>query len=188
MGTRKQFNPEDWRRTIVFQGETILIRPAEPSDKDFVWKGFQAQDSSFYQYLIPITKKLVDMWYEKIDFSRSIPLDAFVLNDRGVISEFIGNATMGIGSSPLDRHIGGIGMSVFPRYQRRGIGTILLEMIIEIAKILQLRRLELTVVKENIPAIRLYEKLGFEKEGLLRKKLHRDGKDYDMFYMGLILG
>ncbi|MFQ5980344.1 MAG: GNAT family N-acetyltransferase [Candidatus Heimdallarchaeota archaeon] len=181
------FDPAAWYETIIINDEKILIRPAISEDKEYVWKAFQAQDDDFFKFLIQITREMVEIWYKKIDYSRSIPLDAFVVEDGSEqIRHFIGNATLGIGG-PRHEHVGGIGMSVIPSYQRRGIGTILIETLIEIGKSLKLRKLVLHVVKENTPAIRLYEKVGFEKEGILRKHHHLDGKDHDMVCMGLLL-
>ncbi|MBN8192510.1 GNAT family N-acetyltransferase [Bacillus sp. NTK074B] len=53
---------------------------------------------------------------------------------------------------------------------------------------LNLHRLQLTVFSYNERAIRLYESLGFRKEGSYRQFLQRDGKRYDMFLFGLLAG
>jgi RimJ/RimL family protein N-acetyltransferase len=44
----------------------------------------------------------------------------------------------------------------------------------------------LHVFKTNIRAIRSYEKIGFVKEGLLRKAAHIDGKYLDIVVMGIL--
>ena len=51
---------------------------------------------------------------------------------------------------------------------------------------LNLRRVTLTVFEYNPRAIRSYEKTGFQHEGRLRGALLRDGKRWDMFYMGIL--
>ncbi|MCA1059551.1 GNAT family N-acetyltransferase [Rossellomorea aquimaris] len=51
---------------------------------------------------------------------------------------------------------------------------------------LNLYRIQLTVFSYNERAIRLYESLGFMKEGSYRQFLQRDGKRYDMFLFGLL--
>jgi putative acetyltransferase len=43
--------------------------------------------------------------------------------------------------------------------------------------------MELTVYTDNAAAIRLYEKFGFEKEGLLRSFGYRDGQYVDVYTM-----
>ena len=51
---------------------------------------------------------------------------------------------------------------------------------------LNLHRLQLTVFAYNEAAIRLYERLGFQREGAFREYLLRDGKRYDMLLYGLL--
>ena len=51
---------------------------------------------------------------------------------------------------------------------------------------LMLVRVELTVFADNERAIHLYEKLGFEKEGLKRMTTVRDGKYADEYMMARI--
>ncbi len=46
-----------------------------------------------------------------------------------------------------------------------------------------IRRIELNVFTDNLPAIRLYEKFGFEREGTLRNDAYRDGKYVDAHVM-----
>ncbi|MBV6392581.1 MAG: hypothetical protein KPEEDBHJ_01803 [Anaerolineales bacterium] len=51
---------------------------------------------------------------------------------------------------------------------------------------LNLRRVTLTVFEYNPRAIRSYEKAGFRHEGRLRGALLKDGKRWDMLYMGIL--
>lgn len=54
-------------------------------------------------------------------------------------------------------------------YRNQGIGTLLLENLILLAKDLNISTLFLEVNDQNKPAIHLYEKLGFEKLGVRKK-------------------
>jgi L-phenylalanine/L-methionine N-acetyltransferase len=82
------------------------------------------------------------------------------------------------------RHVGDIGMSVHDDFQRRGIGSALMAALINVADDwLDLKRLELTVYADNAPAIRLYQKFGFEVEGTLRGYAFRAGQYVDSFFM-----
>jgi RimJ/RimL family protein N-acetyltransferase len=51
---------------------------------------------------------------------------------------------------------------------------------------INLRRVTLSVFEYNPRAIRSYEKTGFQHEGRLRGALLRDGKRWDMLYMGIL--
>lgn len=54
-------------------------------------------------------------------------------------------------------------------YRNQGIGTLLLENLILLAKDFNISTLFLEVNEQNKPAIHLYEKLGFEKLGVRKK-------------------
>jgi putative acetyltransferase len=82
------------------------------------------------------------------------------------------------------RHVAAIGMGVADDMNGKGIGTALLEALIEAAdKWLDIHRLELTVFADNERAIALYERYGFEREGLLRDYAYRDGRYADVITM-----
>jgi putative acetyltransferase len=89
--------------------------------------------------------------------------------------------------SPRRWHVGEIGMAVHDQWQGRGIGTALLRAAVDLAdRWLNLRRLELTVYTDNEPAIRLYRRFGFEREGLLRKYAFRDGVFVDAYTLARV--
>jgi len=84
-------------------------------------------------------------------------------------------------------HVGDIGISVHDAYAGRGIGRTLLTAILDLAdNWLAVRRLELTVFADNIPAIALYESFGFEREGYLRAYAFRAGAYVDALAMARV--
>ena len=92
----------------------------------------------------------------------------------------IGAATLRVCPSPRMRHVGTVGLFVHTEYQNMGVGTALLKTLLDLAdNWLMLVRVELEVYADNERAIHLYEKLGFEKEGLLRMTTVRDGRYVD---------
>jgi len=81
-------------------------------------------------------------------------------------------------------HVGQIGMGVHDDFTGRGVGSALLAALIDTAdNWLAIKRVELTVYVDNAPAIRLYEKFGFETEGRLRAFAFRNGEYVDAFTM-----
>ena len=75
-------------------------------------------------------------------------------------------------------------MSVHDDYAGRGVGTALMAALTEQAdRWLGLRRIELTVWTDNAAAIALYERFGFEREGLHRAFALRDGEYVDALAM-----
>jgi RimJ/RimL family protein N-acetyltransferase len=86
------------------------------------------------------------------------------------------------------RHVGEVGVSVAREWRRRGVGRRLLETAIEAARMSpELSRLSLRVFASNVPAIRLYESLGFAVEGRRPSHLRVRGRDDDLILMGLSL-
>jgi ribosomal protein S18 acetylase RimI-like enzyme len=84
--------------------------------------------------------------------------------------------------TPLDasRHVLMInGLAVDPELQGRGVGRALLEAALAEARRRGARKLSLRVLGDNERARALYERAGFEVEGVLRAEFHLDGRDVD---------
>lgn len=64
------------------------------------------------------------------------------------------------------------GLAIHPSFAGKGLGAAMMKAIIKYAKEKGFLRIELSVLITNEKAIRLYEKAGFEKEGVLRKYSH----------------
>jgi RimJ/RimL family protein N-acetyltransferase len=72
-------------------------------------------------------------------------------------------------------------------YWGRGYGTDVMNILLRFAFIeINLRRVTLTVFEYNPRAIRSYEKAGFQHEGRLRQVLNKEGKRWDMVFMGIL--
>lgn len=81
-------------------------------------------------------------------------------------------------------HAGQFGLAVHDAYAGRGAGTALLAAVIDLAdNWLNLKRLELSVYADNTRAIALYERFGFEREGLRRAYAWRNGAHVDSVAM-----
>ncbi|MCB0168455.1 MAG: GNAT family N-acetyltransferase [Anaerolineae bacterium] len=83
-------------------------------------------------------------------------------------------------------HAGELGMAVVAAYRGRGLGYRLLEATINKALENGLSRIELEVFASNQVAKALYEKLGFEQEGIKRRARYLDGIWDDLIMMALL--
>lgn len=100
--------------------------------------------------------------------------------------EVAGFITFKGGAKIRKRHAGEMGISVRKKYWGLGIASLLLEVLIEWAKGTQIiRKIDLLTRADNEKAIRLYEKYGFKKEGILTRDLCINGVFYDSVSMGL---
>ncbi|MCP4140957.1 MAG: GNAT family N-acetyltransferase [Chloroflexi bacterium] len=81
-----------------------------------------------------------------------------------------------------------VGIGIGERdYWGKGYGTDAMQILAHYAfEELGLYRLNLNVFSYNTRAIRSYEKVGYKVEGTVREALHRDGKRYDLIFMGLL--
>lgn len=74
-----------------------------------------------------------------------------------------------------------------PDYRGRGYGEDAMKLTLRYAFYeLNLYRVGLSVHSNNERAVRLYEKLGFQREGVIRGWLNRDGHRHDLIWMGLL--
>lgn len=81
-------------------------------------------------------------------------------------------------------HVAGLGMAVHDDYQNKGIGTALMRSILDMTdNWLNIRRVELDVYTDNLRAVHLYKKFGFEIEGVRRDFAFRDGEYVDAYHM-----
>lgn len=72
-------------------------------------------------------------------------------------------------------------------FQRKGYGTESTKMLVDYGfKNLQLHKISLEVYEFNKEAIKMYERLGFVKEGHYRKHSFKDGKYVDLIFMSLL--
>lgn len=84
-------------------------------------------------------------------------------------------------------HRGSLGMGLLPDYRGQGIGTRLLQKVIEKARVSGLEKIELNVYTQNKSAIALYKNLGFEEEGLVKKYRRLEGQYFDCLIMAKFL-
>jgi RimJ/RimL family protein N-acetyltransferase len=69
----------------------------------------------------------------------------------------------------------------------KGYGAEAMALVLDFAfRELNLHGIHITVFSYNQRAIKLYENLGFQREGVYREYLHRDGQRHDMLLYGIL--
>ena len=87
------------------------------------------------------------------------------------------------------RHIGDLFIVIGQKYWNNGLGSLLLEEVVEWAQASGvLRRLQLTVQTRNQAAVHLYQKYGFVIEGRQERGAYiEEGKFIDVYLMGKLI-
>jgi RimJ/RimL family protein N-acetyltransferase len=92
------------------------------------------------------------------------------------------------GRLPRLQHTGEFGMAVRQPYWGLGIGSLMLDTLIDWSQNTDvIKKINLRVRTDNQRAIAMYRHKGFVLEGTIRKEIFLDGKFYDHHWMGLEL-
>ncbi|MBV9926047.1 MAG: GNAT family N-acetyltransferase [Acidobacteria bacterium] len=160
------------------QVEGLTIRRAEPDDYTALYEMFYSP--KLYANTLQLPYPSHELWRRRV----AEPGEG-VHNLVAVVGErVVGMFSLHAFQRPRRQHAGEIGMSVHDDWHGKGVGSALMRAGIDLAdNWLNLTRLELEVYTDNEPAIRLYERFGFEREGLLRQHAYRDGRYADSYFM-----
>ncbi|MCL2544511.1 MAG: GNAT family N-acetyltransferase [Clostridia bacterium] len=164
----------------------FTIRPVQPGDG----KGINAlrRMPGVFENILGIPSERVQFSEEFVQSTnRSSHQFVAVTEDEAGGERIIGTAGLSVYDNPRTRHTGGVGVMVHAGHQHQGVGTRLMEALLDIAdNWLMLVRVELTVFVDNAGAITLYEKLGFVIEGTKRAAAIRGGRYMDEYMMARI--
>lgn len=156
----------------------IVVRRAEPDDFAGLAWTFTGRSAAGGTLQNPYPSAAE--WKERL----ADPKQAYVLVAL-VDGKIVGHAGLHrMQLSARRAHCWGIGMAVHDDWQGRGVGTRLLEAIVDLAdNWIGALRLELTVYTDNDRAVRLYERFGFAHEGTHRAFALREGAYVDAYAM-----
>lgn len=176
------------RKRQLRNGTVLLIREAVPEDAPALLGYIQAisGESSFLTFG-PGEFELTEAKEEKVlRRYRDSDNQLYLL---GLVDDSIVTAlSFSAGRRPRVRHSGELGMSVRKPYWGLGIGSCMLDTLIEWARAtLSIKKINLRVRTDNRRAIQLYKGRGFVREGTIRKEIFLDGQYYDLYWMGLEL-
>ena len=85
------------------------------------------------------------------------------------------------------RHCGTLVIGLLPEHRGKGLGRQLITACIAKAPDIGVTRIELDARADNGPAIHLYERTGFVREGLKKNGLRMSGQYFDAITMALLL-
>jgi RimJ/RimL family protein N-acetyltransferase len=169
------------KAVLLKDGRKVGLRTFQLSDKEGLISMYSALSQESLRWSMPpYNRERIEWWTSNLE------------NRIGLVARegdrVIGHLQISIDTSPPFRDAGDLMIYLHQDFQNAGLGAALISEGIRQAHERRLHRLELTVVADNHRAVRLYEKLGFQREGLKRENyLGEDGKYHDEIVMGMIL-
>jgi len=171
------------KMTTLPTGLHVTVRLMNPADRDGLLGLFTCATKDDLQYFRDdvTNRELVSSWAEHVDIHRVVPLVA------EVGGRIVGQGTLHRGRG-YNRHVAEVRVFVCREFRGRGVGTALIQGIIDVAKLLGLHHIFTLGVSSKPQDIRAFEGLGFRTEGMLRDRfMDAEGNTYDMVEMALHL-
>ncbi|RIK31444.1 MAG: N-acetyltransferase [Anaerolineae bacterium] len=162
----------------------IVLGPLKNSDSNVLWSWINNRDQVLFNAPYkPVHESQHQAWFESI-----LKRDDVVIFGIRLIktNELIGACQLHhidplSRSAELQVRLGAVGE------RNKGYGTEAVRQLLRFGfNDLNLHRVYLHVFSANAPAIRVYEKLGLSREGLLRQAVHLDGRYEDVILMGIL--
>lgn len=171
----------DVKEIPLKDGRKVRIRPYRSSDREGMVSMYaDLSEETLRWSMPPYNRQRIERWTS--DLENNIILLAFE-NAR-----VVGHLQISRATNDRFRGKGELFIYLHQEYQNVGLGRAMMTEAIALARRRALHRIELTVVAENHRGLKLYEDVGFQREGLKRENYRgEDGRYYDEIVMGLLL-
>ncbi len=157
--------------------QQVVVRPVRVEDAEAIWS--ITRQEGVIETILALPSDRVE---QRAKAFANLSEDAHYFVAE-VMGHVVGMAGLSVGRGRL-RHSGHVFLFVDRAHQGQGIGTRLLETLLDLAdRWLLLRRVELTVFVENERGRKLYERLGFVVEGRRKMSVISQGELKDEFLM-----
>mgnify|MGYP005775168369 CR=1 FL=1 len=130
-----------------------------------------------------INFKVDEIWFDNYMKNRSSNVRCSIIDDESKLIGLVSLTGINMLNQSADFHI----MIGNKESQGKGAGTFAVKEILNHAfNNLNLHRVELTVLKNNERAMKLYEKSGFKREGTLRQVYYKNGSFVDAYIYSIL--
>ena len=166
---------------VFLRGEDVTLRTIEEDDIEFLRDAINLPEvRAGLTTAFPINAEQEREYFEE-QVSNREDVNLAICHD----GEIIGT----IGLHDLDQRAGNceLGIWLAPEYHGRGYGTEASDLLTDYAfRELRMHRVMARVLATNEASARIWEKLGFEEEGVHRDEAFTDGEYVDMRYFGVL--
>lgn len=167
--------------------DKLIIRKAKPKDAknilDYLEKtSAQSDFLSFKPGELKISVK------EEINYINALNKPNCIFLIAEVAEEIVGKITLTGGKTSRIKHVAELSISVDKAYWGKGVSSELIKQALDWArKTGVITKISLKVNQNNPAAIKLYKKMGFQKEGRLKNDLKINTKYIDSILMGKMI-
>lgn len=162
----------------------LIVRPAEISDsRALIYLLLELEQET--EYLV--IDRYMDVEQQKAlinQYDQSMNSIYLVIESD---DQFVGIATLAGSQLPLQSHRATLGIALLEDYWGYGIGSLLVEELLDFAAHSNIEMITLEVVSENIKAINLYKKYKFNEVGRFSNYLKYKHLTYDAVLMERIV-
>ena len=143
-------------------GTRVLLRPLVKEDRERLLDFFTPVSQEDLQYFrSDVTKpEVINGWIDSLDYTKVLPVVAIV-SDR-----IVGEATLHFGAGPY-RHVAEARIFLSKEFRRRGLGTLVIRTMNDMARKLGLQRLMVQVVADQRQVIKAFQGHGYVLEATL---------------------
>ena len=168
-------------------GEHVFLR--EYREEDFIAIRGWINDPEVTGHLSPLfdtvqTEAMTRSFFDKVS-KNELPGHYFIIADK-MTGAYLGQVDLRTNNDPSRQ--AGLAIVIPERKHRgKGYGREAMTLLLDFAFArLNLHKVWLHVLTANEPAIKLYEALGFQRDGVLRDEVFRDGRYLDMYVMAIL--
>jgi L-amino acid N-acyltransferase YncA len=171
-----------YRKFVTLRnGRRVMFRFLSEQDREGLIQLFQEAPEEDTRFLKQDVKdlKLVNYWLDNLNYRRVLPLVAVELEGNRII----GDATLHRGKHAA-KHIGEVRIFVSRDFRNLGLGSIMLEELINLSFQENLKLLRAEVLADHKKVVKAFRSKGFEIKGNLEDYfLRKDGVTHDVVLM-----
>lgn len=168
------------KKVVLDDSSEVTFRPLRKDDEkalsDF-FKDLPLRDRACLKEDVA-DPKVIENWIYSLDYDNVLPVVA--MSD----GKIVGDVTLHFNPIGWTKHQGEIRLTTDTHYRGKGLGTMLAQDVIDIAKQLGLELLSIEMAPELYEAFSLFEKLGFTRAAVLKGFIiDLDGNETDLILM-----
>jgi L-amino acid N-acyltransferase YncA len=171
-----------YRKFVTLQnGKRIMFRFLNNQDREELIRLFQEAPEEDLRFLKQDVKniKLVNFWVDNINYQKVLPLLAIDLEGNNIIAD----ATLHRGKHAA-KHIGEVRIFVSRPFRNLGVGSLMLEEMINLAKKEGLQWLKAEIIADHKKVVKAFRSRGFEIRATLEDYfIRKDGVTHDVVLM-----